>query len=319
MVPSRPHMSSKMRKLVALAVLGFVCLFLYHSWGIAFILHQPVKFPPPKAPIPKKIWYKLGPRGLSDQARNWTDSCAPKNPGYQAEFLTDETSESWVRTVYASRPDIVEGYLALSAPIFKADLLRYLLLFAEGGIWSDLDVSCEEIPIDDWIPPEYKANASLVVGWEFDVGRGKAIIHQLNSWMILARPGLPYMMTAIEDILRSLHDVASRNNVAISNVTLGMVGDVVDFTGPRRLTRSVFKALQQTLNATDAEFRPVEESTWFITEPKLVADVLVLPGFAFASSMNTYEKTDVVGPPLVTHHYAGSWKNDHGGEDVQKL
>ncbi|KAG6356198.1 hypothetical protein INS49_015585 [Diaporthe citri] len=123
-------------------------------------------------------------------------------------------------------------------------------------------------------------------------------------------------MTAIEDILQSLHDVTARNHVTISNVTLAMAGVVVDFTGPRRLTRSVFKALQKALNATDPEFGSAKESTWFIMRPKLVADVLVLPGFAFASSMNTHEKTDVVGPQLVTHHYVGSWKNDHGGERV---
>lgn len=66
---------------------------------------------------------------------------------------------------------------------------------------------------------------------------------------------------------------------------------------------------------TDAEFRPVEESTWFITEPAMLEDVLILPGYSFAWSMNTYEETVVVGLPLVKHHYAGSWKNEHGGED----
>lgn len=317
MLSLRPPLSSAMRKLIAVAVSCFLCLFLYHSWSITSNFYQPVQLFPPTS-IPKRIWYKLGPKGLSDDARNWTDSCAPKNPGYEATFLTDETSDAWVREAYASRPDIVESYLALSVPILKADFLRYLLLFAEGGIWSDLDVSCEDIPIDDWIPPEYKEDAGLVVGWEFDVGWGRNVMHQLNSWMILARPGLPYMMQAIEDILQSLHDVAANNHVAISDVKLSMVGDVVDFTGPRRLTRSVFKGLQQTLNSTDAEFKPIEQSTWFITEPKLVADVLVLPGFSFAYSMNKYEELEdvVVGPPLVKHHYAGSWKNEHGGEAV---
>lgn len=73
-----------------------------------------------------------------------------------------------------------------------------------------------------------------------------------------------------------------------------MFGDVVDLTGSRRLTRNVFKALQQTLNATGAEYRSVQGSIWSITKSKLVNDVLVLPGLAFASSMKTKEKTDVV-------------------------
>lgn len=47
----------------------------------------------------------------------------------------------------------------------------------------------------------------------------------------------------------------------------------------------------------------------------LVSDVLILPGFSFAASSNYYSKENATGPALVTHHYAGSWKNDHGGEE----
>lgn len=40
------------------------------------------------AEIPKKIWYKLGPKGLSEQAKEWTSSCIDQNPDYEYEFLT---------------------------------------------------------------------------------------------------------------------------------------------------------------------------------------------------------------------------------------
>lgn len=266
------------------------------------------------ATIPKKLWYKLSPRGLHDQVQVWTDTCIQQNPNYQPAFLTDASADDWVQESYAFWPDLVETYLALPIPILKADLLRYLLLFREGGVWSDLDVSCEEVPIDDWIPPQYKSDTSLVVGWEFDVGWGEKVHHQLNSWIILAKPGLPHILMVIEDILQRVRDVSRTNRVRVAGLTMPMVGDVVDFTGPRRLTESVFKSLQKTLNATDAEFSPLEESTWFIREPKLLGDVLILPGFSFASSSNFYDDTDAIGPPLVTHHYAGSWKNEHGGE-----
>lgn len=316
MIPSSQSLSVLQRRLVACVAACILCLFLYQSWILSpqFLFQSTPSSLPPT--IPKTIWYKLGPKGLSENAQNWTNSCIEKNLDYRAEFLTDETADAWVQKSFTSRPDIVESYLSLTVPILKADFLRYLLLYVEGGIWSDLDVSCEDTPIDDWIPAQYKGKTSLVVGWEFDVGWGKNILHQLNSWMILAKPGLPHMLAAIDGILDSLHEVASKNGVAIANVTLPMVGDVVDFTGPRRLTRSVFQTLQQKLNVTDDEFDPIEESTWFIREPKQVADVLILPGYSFASSTNHYDKTDVVGPPLVTHHYAGSWKNDHGGEEV---
>ncbi|KAI1663214.1 hypothetical protein L13192_12738, partial [Pyrenophora tritici-repentis] len=46
--------------------------------------------------------------------------------------MTDESSDDYVRTAFASRPDIVANYLALPIPIYKADFLRYLLLWDRG-------------------------------------------------------------------------------------------------------------------------------------------------------------------------------------------
>lgn len=157
---------------------------------------------PRNGQIPKSIWYKLGPRGLSKDMRAWSDTCILANPAYHAEFMTDDSSDAWVnKTFSATRPDLVEDYLALSVPIFKADILRYLLLWAEGGIWFDLDVSCDGIPMDAWIPDEYKDSANVVVGWEFDHGFEGAYFHQLASWTIMSAPRSPHMLQVIDDFL----------------------------------------------------------------------------------------------------------------------
>lgn len=92
--------------------------------------------------MPKKIWYKLGPKGLSDESRAWADDCLSKNSDYEVEILADESGDAYVKEHFATRPDIVETYLQLPIPILKADLIRYMLLFNEGGVWNDLDVSC---------------------------------------------------------------------------------------------------------------------------------------------------------------------------------
>lgn len=62
--------------------------------------------------IPKKLWYKLGPKGLNDDTRSWTDSCIQKNPDYAVQFMTDSSADNWVeRTFNASHPDLVQLYL----------------------------------------------------------------------------------------------------------------------------------------------------------------------------------------------------------------
>lgn len=269
--------------------------------------NNPAEFVTTIKSIPNKIWYKVGPKGLSSQSREWMDDCLHKNPEYRSEIMTDLSGDLYVKENFSHRPDIVETYLALSVPILKADLLRYLLLFAEGGIWYDLDVSCGDVPIRQWIPEEFKANTNLVVGLEFDEGWGEHILRQFTSWTIMAAPHSPHMMMVIEDILGAIRQKSDEKGISVAELSLDMVGDVVDFTGPRRLTRGILKSLTLTLNES-VEMNNVSH----LLDPILISDVLVLPGYSFAASANRY--VNQTGPALVTHHYAGSWKNDNGGE-----
>lgn len=261
--------------------------------------------------IPKRIWYKLGPKGKSQDIEEWTQTCIKQNPTYRYEFFSDPSADYWVeKTFSATRPDIVEAYLSLTVPILKADLLRYLLLYVEGGVWSDLDVSCEGIPIDEWIPEEHRNETSLLVGWEFDAGWSWEYTHEFASWTILSKPGLPHMLMVIDDIMDSIHQSTAEANVTIAELTMEIVGDIVDYTGPRRMTRSILKSLGQVLG------QPIErDMIENIREPVRVLDVTILPGYAFANLTNKFDAADgPIGETLVTHHYAGTWKNENGGE-----
>lgn len=308
MLLTRRPLATKFATLGTFITLCVVGLFLYQpdKWTPKFGTHQV-----PDQLIPRKIWYKLGPKGLTDQVKEWTDSCIKSNPWYDFEFLTDSSGDSYVKEKFADRPDIVDTYLSLVVPILKADLLRYLILYAEGGIWSDLDVSCGGIPIDEWVPTQYKQNASLVLGWEFDIGWDFAFVRQFASWTMMAKPCSPHIMVVVEDILEGLHNKAKESKVSLDNLTKEMAGEIVDMTGPRRLTRSVFKSLEATF-----DMKIDHDSISKLTQPKLVGDLLVLPGYSFAASSNTYDREEDKGPPLVTHHYAGTWKNEFGGEQT---
>lgn len=316
------------RQVTTLAAAISICIILFQTWSLYSRQFLDVYSSPPALggarvadEIPKKIWYKLGQRGLSHDAAVWTATCMEINPGYAVEFMTDSTADAWVQKKFADRPDLVEAYLALQIPIIKADWLRYLLLYAEGGVWSDLDVSCNS-PFDSWIPPQYKNNISLVVGWEFDTPwpgvDPPQEKHELATWTVLAKPGSPHILTAVDGLLQGVKDVAKENGVDVAGITATppMMGDIVTFCGPRRMTRSIFQSLQRMLKMSDDEFRAVQSSTWNIVEPRLLGDVLILPGYSFARSMNFYDETVTasLGPSLVEHHYAGSWKNDKGGE-----
>lgn len=263
--------------------------------------------------IPNKLWYKLGPRGLTDEIRGWTQTCIDLNPKAEYEFVTDDKGDEWVARVFAHNATVVQTYLNLTIPILKADFLRYLLLFADGGVYLDLDVTCH-VPIRDWVPQEHRSNASLVVGWEFDVGWGEAIVREFATWTIIAQPQSPHLWSLVLDIVDFLNARRLEAGVdSIADLTSAMIGDVVDATGPRRFTQSILMSLGKSLG----EQGPVDVKTIKnLQEPKLVGDVLILPGFSFAADSNHWPPDWVLTPPLVTHHGLGSWKNDHGGEHV---
>ncbi|EUC27257.1 glycosyltransferase family 32 protein [Bipolaris zeicola 26-R-13] len=292
MIPRPAHLARILNyyTLIAICVIGLV----YHLLSSECHFFAPVQHT--TNGILKLIWYKLGPKGISNDVRNWTDTCIKSILDYQANFITDEGSDEYVRKAFAFRLDIAQAYLAFSIPIYKADMLRCLLLWDQGGIWYDLDVSCEQIPIDEWAPAEYK-EAALVVVWEFDAEWPEPFDRQFASWTIMSRPRSPRMMQVIDDILEE-------------DLTLKMMGDVVDLTGPRRLTTIIFRSLEKKLKTIN----PTEVHS--ILQPVLLKDVLILPGRSFAASANKYtpEQEALLPPQLVTHHYAGSWKNDKGGE-----
>ncbi|OJD18554.1 hypothetical protein ACJ73_08710 [Blastomyces percursus] len=298
----------RIRVLTAL-IIGATCfVFYFQRAAIVIAVVSYWRVPDETASsffIPKKIWYKLGPKGISPEIWNWTDSCVSRNPTFTREFLTDTSAD--------------EPYLSLPVPILKTDLLRYLLLLVEGGIWSDVDVSCEDTSIYEWIPEQFKQDAKLVVGLEFDVGWDSDFPRQFASWTVLARPGSRHLRVVVDAILNEIRATKEKYNLTnISELTLGMVGDVVDYTGPRRLTVGALKSLSEQLGEM-VDNRNVSR----LLSPKLIEDGLILPGYALALSANNYDGvtwqngTDFVpGPPLVTHHYAGSWKNSYGGEVV---
>ncbi|KAI6382178.1 hypothetical protein MCOR25_000769 [Pyricularia grisea] len=254
--------------------------------------------------IPKKLWYKIGPAGLRKDLKPYVKSCLT-NPGYDFEFLTDTSGDEFVREHYSWNPNIINTFLSITIPIVKADLLRYLILYEEGGIWNDLDVSCEA-PIDEWIPEQYKLSAATVVGMEFDSDKW---LRQIASWTIMAKPKQPHFLIAVEDCLESIEATAKKLQIPISDLKRNQLDDVVDLSGPRRMTRSIYKSLSKSLNREVGN-----DDVANVTEPRLLGDVLIMPDHSFADSMNMWVGDKVPGRKLVVHHYAGSWKNEKGGE-----
>jgi Mannosyltransferase OCH1 and related enzymes len=157
--------------------------------------------------LPDKVWHSAKFDNLSENQREWTGSWTRKNPSIRQELLTDRSAEAFVRAHYfKTRPDIVEVYEALPIPILRADLFRYLVVLAEGGIWGDLDTSCEK-EVAEWVPLEYRnANIDMIVGLEFDFewrGAGTKIASQFCNWVFVGRKSSRNLQVIVDTVLNN--------------------------------------------------------------------------------------------------------------------
>lgn len=197
--------------------------------------------------FPENLWQKTSTWSFPDKIEADLQSWRDKNPSFAFNVLDDEQSEHFVRQRYRLHPEIVDMYVSLRIPIVKADLFRYLVLYSEGGVWSDLDVACEQ-GVRKWIPTEYLDRANLVVGIEGlqeYKGPRVALGSQFASWTVMAKPGSEHLLYVIESVRERLASIAKLNGVDWRDLELGMLSDVVDDSGPYKMTRGIVESLYQ--------------------------------------------------------------------------
>lgn len=273
--------------------------------------------------FPKKVWqtWKTDPLQFDERDSTTARTWIQKNPGFRYEVLTDTNDMGYVEYHFGpgglNRPDIVEMYRSIDATIIKADLLRYMVMYAEGGVYADIDVEALK-PISRFIPDHrYDENdIDMVIGVEIDQPDFKdhPILGKKSQsfcqWTFMARPRLPVMLELIESIMGWLADLAKQQNVPVSEVVLDF-DQVIAGTGPSAFTGAVIRQMNMD--------RPkgTPEITWDmfheLDESKIVSRVLVLDVEAFAAGQGHSDSGNHNSRgALVKHHYhASNWPSRH--------
>ncbi|KAI4759233.1 hypothetical protein E4T52_16449 [Aureobasidium sp. EXF-3400] len=306
-----------MKQMQQLLVLCIVCVI------ICFSLNRFTNGPPEllleSKKFPRKIWqsWKVDPTRFEtrdvERARTWT----VKNPGHRYEVLTDDNADYYVEHHYGplglNRPDIISIYKSLNAKIIKQDLLRYLIMYVEGGLYADIDVEAIR-PIKRFIPKAYdEADVDMVIGIEVDepafashpVLGSKA--QSFCQWTFMCKPRLPVMMRLIENIMKWLHELARKQDKPISDLHLDF-NEVLTGTGPSAFTIAILAEMSKTVGKDVAWDRFTD-----LTEAKLVGGILVLPVEAFAAGTGHSDSGNHKGKgAMVKHHFhASSWPTNH--------
>ena len=262
--------------------------------------------------FPRKIWQtsRTSPAGLEVDDRKAILSWVKINQKHRYEIVTQHSGESYVRDKFAHREDIAEIFLDLQDPILRADLIRYLVLLGDGGVYSDIDTMSLK-PVEDWVPTLYQKDANLVVGIEYDtLGGGRwadwTLDLQFATWAILAKPGHLFLEITVNRVIERLKRLALKQERAISQIKVSF-HEVLDTTGPALFTQSVFEGLSYT---TGTNF--TASNITGLIEPRLVGDVLILPINAFGSGqLHSNSGSPESDSALVQHLFKGSWKGNH--------
>lgn len=271
--------------------------------------------------FPKKIWqsWKVDPLAFEERDQMCAKSWVSKNPGYRYEVLTDSNDLQYVETHFGpqglDRPDIVYVYQSLTAKIIKADLLRYLVMYVEGGVYVDIDVEAIK-PIERFIPDRSRfkeQDIDMIIGVEVDQPEfaHHAILGPKSmsfcQWTFACKPRLPVMLRLVDNIIDWLNDISAKQGVPISDINLNF-DDVISGTGPSAFTQAILAemSLREKKDITWDQFHDMDES-------KLVGGVLVLTVEAFAAGQGHSDSgTHNSRNALVKHHYhASGWPTVH--------
>lgn len=261
--------------------------------------------------FPSYIWqtWKYTPASgdFGENFRLAEASWSEQHPGFIHEVITDEVAVHLMRHLYASVPEILEAYNALPMPVLKADFFRYLILFARGGIYTDIDTYALKSAVN-WIPERAIRHVGLVIGIEADPDRedwaqwySRRI--QFVQWTIQSKPGHP----ALREIIASITKETLKRKAA--GTLQGEIKGVVEFTGPAIWTDMIFKYFNDPRYHGGSVGNISWQDFTGMTEPKVVGDVVVLPITCFSPGVEQMGAKDYDDPmAYVKHEFEGSWK-----------
>lgn len=280
-----------------------------------------------KKPFPKRIWQtwkvklesELFPANYKKYHRQWV----LLNPDYYVNVVSDDECAELVATLYRGVPDVARAYSIMPKLILKADFFRYLILFARGGVYSDIDTQGLK-PVADWVSMNKTIygdpnKVGLVVGIEADPDRPDwadwyARRIQFCQWTMQAKVGHPMLRELIANITDQTL-IREKNHELTKVLGKDEGGDIMNWTGPGIWTDKIFEYMNNVMQQPDNfKTRKYDEViTWKMftgtQKPVVVSDVLVLPITSFSPGVGQMGAGHISHPMAYSQHmFLGSWK-----------
>ncbi|KAK6458251.1 uncharacterized protein RJT20DRAFT_126230 [Scheffersomyces xylosifermentans] len=273
------------------------------------------------ARFPAYIWqswkHGLNDEHFNEKYREGETQWAWKNPGFVHELFNDDTAHTMIKFLYHQVPEVIEAYEIMPEVILRMDFFRYLILYAKGGVYADIDTYPLQ-PIPNWIPENVSPDElGMIISIETDSNspnwRSESVHRlQFGQFVIQAKPGHPILRDTIASIVER---TLSKRNALLESEKLKLTGssnqrslEISAWTGSGLWTEIVLKYFNDYIQSSI-----YQKITWKefhdLKIPKLVSDILILPINSFASEIEIPKDGKITDPLAFVKHYAAKiWK-----------
>jgi inositol phosphorylceramide mannosyltransferase catalytic subunit len=165
------------------------------------------------------------------------------NPDWAYTLYDDAAAQDFIKTHFGL--NVLRAYNSLDPRYYaaRADLLRYLIVYQEGGVYLDIK-SRFQGPIDEFIHGDEEFILSQWRNGPGEVHEGFGLHPELahisggefQNFHVIAAPGHPFLAAVIEAVLSNIKRYAPWHAV-------GRTG-VLRVTGPIAYTKAIFPLVQ---------------------------------------------------------------------------
>lgn len=233
------------------------------------------------------------------------------NPEYEYRLWTDDEIDVYM---IHRHPELTRAWTIMNH-IEKADTFRYAILFDQGGIYADVDVTCVK-SIKQW--SKGIDNVELYIGFEVMTERHDwkdwfARKYQICQWTMGGVPGHPVFKLVLKKIVQFFAEFNSEQRERMG---------VMESTGPGIWTDAVMEHLRETHNivfdiTSERDINRIKRISESRTRKVYhqIGTILLLPVAAFASTENEYinRRGRDMSEIYIVHHFLGSWKSNYIG------
>jgi hypothetical protein len=249
---------------------------------------------------------------MSESLKKSTLSWKYLNPTMSWQLDTDEDVLRFLHDDFGGELwNVVETFMSQDAPpVMIADIWRYAILYRYGGIYADVDVTCEK-ELQSWFPPaaskDHVAKSSLLdpyllgqnasniyQGLQFDdcgIIVGLENREHFCQWTFASVPGNPLLQSVIELIIER-----GRNGIVIQE------NFVHYHTGPAVFTDAIIGAFLGADNIGTTKAEALFNKVW--TEPTYQAKA--------REYRACFMGVDFFNTDVVQNLFASQWTEDNG-------